>query len=233
LSPHAPRAILGTMARYYIEIDGMVYLVKEEGRLRFPRSPEKLPFEIEVKGEMVVDDHEVLFAKPLIDYYPQGEEWWHKDWIPLLDEAGPIVRGAINLSLARVVAEGVIVKGDKILLVKAKRGYLKNTWNLPGGFVSYGESPAQTVTREVAEEVGVGCRVGRLLGVESFIGKKSYTHWHMFFYEAELLGEKFHPAADEIAEVRWFPLAEAIELIESSVMRKKVRELYAGGRSRT
>lgn len=214
------------MARYYIEIDGMVYLVEEEGRLRFPRSPEGLPFEIEVKRGMLVDHEEVLFAKPLIDYYPEGEGWWHKDRVPSLDEADPIVRGAVNLSLPRVVAEGVIVEKDKILLVKAKRGYLKDSWNLPGGFVGYGESPAETVAREVAEEVGVGCRVGRLLGVESFIGKESYMHWHMFFYEAKLLRGEFHPAADEIAEVRWFPLKEAVELIGSPVMREKVRELF-------
>lgn len=204
----------------------MVYLVEEGGGLHFPRSPEGLPFEVEVKHEMVVAHEEVLFSKPLIDYYPQGEGWWHKDRIPLLDEADPIVRGAVNLSLPRVVAEGVIVEGDRILLVKAKRGYLKDSWNLPGGFVGYGESPAEAVAREVAEEVGVPCRVGRPLGVESFIGKKSYMHWHMFFYEAKLLGERFHPAADEIAEVRWFPLREAVELIGSPVMREKVRELF-------
>ena len=223
-----PRGLSWTekMARYYIEIDGMIYLVKEGEKLHFPQSLEGLPFEIEVKHRMVVDHEEVLFASPLIDYYPEGEGWWHKDRIPLLDEADPIVRGAINLSLPRVVAEGVIVKGGKILLVKAKRGYLKDSWNLPGGFVSYGETPAETVAREVAEEVGVPCHVGRLLGVESFIGKESQLHWHMFFYEAELLGEEFHPAADEITEVRWFPLTEAIELIGSPVMQKKVRELF-------
>lgn len=221
------QAILGAMAQYYyIEIDGMVYLVEEGGRLRFPRSLEELNFEIEIEHPMAVEGQEVLFSKPLIAYYPQGKGWWHKDRIPLLDEADPIVRRAINLSLPRVVAEGVIIKGGEILLVKAKRGYLKDTWNLPGGFVTYGESPAQAVAREVGEEVGVRCRAGRLLGVESFIGKKSFNHWHMFFYKAELLDGEFHPAADEIAEVRWFPLKEAVELIESPVMRRKVREIF-------
>ena len=224
----------GEMARYYIEIDGMVYLVEEGGRLRFPHSLEELDFEIETKHRMIVEGNEILFCRPLIDYYPEGEGWWHKDQIPLLDEADRVVRGAVNLSLPRVVAEGVIVEGDKVLLVKAKRGYLKDSWNLPGGFVGYGESPAETVAREVVEEVGMRCRVGRLLGVESFIGRESYNHWHMFFYEVELLGdEEFHPAADEIAEVRWFRLSEAVELIGSPVMQRKIREIYTSGQSRT
>jgi ADP-ribose pyrophosphatase YjhB (NUDIX family) len=221
-----PRSvILGKMERYYyIETDGMVYLVEEGGRLRFPRSVEGLGFEVEVKWPMVVEGKEVLFSKPKIEYYP--EEWWPKDRIPLLDEADPLVRAAVHLSLPRIVAEGVIVEGGKILLVKASRGFLKGLWNLPGGFVGYGEAPAEAVAREVAEEVGSPCRVGRLLGVESFIGKKSSMHWHMFFYEVELLGREFHPATDEIVEVRWFPLIEAVELLGDRVMSRKIRELF-------
>ncbi|HIC96409.1 TPA: NUDIX hydrolase [Candidatus Bipolaricaulota bacterium] len=213
---------------YYIEIDGMVYLVEEGGRLRFPRSPELegLDFRLEVKHRMVIEGKEVLFSKPEIDYYPK--EWWPKDKIPLLDKVDPLVRAAVHLSLPRVVVEGVTVRGGKILLVKAKRGYLKGRWNLPGGFVGYGESPEEAVKREVEEEIGARCATGRLLGVESFIGESSYSHWFMFFYEMHLLEQvkEFRPAADEIAEVRWFPLQEAIELIGSPVMRKKVREIY-------
>ncbi|MCR4404857.1 MAG: NUDIX hydrolase [Candidatus Acetothermia bacterium] len=210
---------------YYIETDGMVYLVEEGGRLRFPRTTEGLGFEVEVKWPMVVAGKEVLFSKPRIDYYP--EDWWPKDEIPSLDRADPLVRQAVHLSLPRIVAEGVIVEEGKILLVKASRGFLKDQWNLPGGFVGYGESPPEAVAREVAEEVGAPCRVGRLLGVESFIGKKSCLHWHMFFYEVELAGREFHPAADEILEVRWFPIAQAVELLGDRVMSRKIRELFA------
>ncbi|MGQ9602182.1 MAG: NUDIX hydrolase [Candidatus Bipolaricaulia bacterium] len=209
---------------YYIETDGMVYLVEEGGRLRFPRSLLGLGFEVEVKWPLVIEGKEVLFSKPKIAYYP--EDWWPKDRIPMLDEADPLVRAAVHLSLPRLVAEGVIVEGGEILLVKARRGFLKDLWNLPGGFVGYGESPVEAVAREVAEEVGAPCRVGRLLGVESFVGKKSYMHWHMFFYEVELLGREFHPAADEIVEVRWFPLEEAVELLGDRVMSRKIRELF-------
>jgi 8-oxo-dGTP diphosphatase len=209
---------------YYIETDGMVYLVEDREKLCFPRSTEGLGFQIEVKERVIVAGQEVLFSKPKIDYYP--EDWWPKDEIPSLDKADPIVRQAIHLSLPRIVAEGVIVEEGKILLVKASRGFLKDLWNLPGGFVGYGESLAEAVAREVTEEVGAPCRVGQLLGVESFVGKKSYMHWHMFFYEVDLLGREFNPAADEIVEVKWFPIAEAVELLGDRVMSRKIRELF-------
>ena len=49
LPSRLPWAILGGMARYYyIEIDGMVYLVEEGGRLHFPREAAELGFEIEM-----------------------------------------------------------------------------------------------------------------------------------------------------------------------------------------
>lgn len=209
---------------YYVEIDGMVYLTEEGGRLCFPKSRDELNFAIEVKHEMRVEGNNVLFCKPLIGYYP--EDWWHKDKIPLLDQANPIVRKAINTSLPRVVVEGVIVEDSKILLVKSKRGYLKGLWDLPGGFVSYGESPEESVKREVEEETGAGCRVKSLLSIESFLGKETYHHWHMLFYEVELLGKEFHPASDEIEEVRWFEIHEAIKRIGGRVMQEKIRELY-------
>jgi NADH pyrophosphatase NudC (nudix superfamily) len=46
----------------------------------------------------------------------------------------------------------------------------------------------------------------------------------MFFYEVELLSEEFRPAPDEIEEVRWFPLEEAVKLLRG-VKRKKLEEL--------
>jgi ADP-ribose pyrophosphatase YjhB (NUDIX family) len=202
---------------YYIETDGMIYLVQRAGLWTLPQTPQEIPFEFESQQLMVVAGHEVLYCQPLLDRHPT--DWHHKDEIPGREHIDLMVRQVVHHTLPRVVAEAVIHKENQLLLVKPLRGFNASQWTLPGGFVSYGEAPAQSVEREVGEEVGAPCRVGKLLSVETFVGKRSFYTWHMFFYEVELLGEDFKPAPDEIEEVRWFPLTEAMAVLQGPKRR--------------
>lgn len=55
-----------------------------------------------------------------------------------------------------IVAKVIVKSADsKILLVKPS---YKPTWQLPGGGVDAGESPATAAVREVNEEIGMKCR---------------------------------------------------------------------------
>ena len=214
------------MERYlYIETDGMLYLVKRGERWTLPREGERgaIPFELEPKATLRVQGHEVVYCVPRLGHHPR--DWHPKDEIPGRDDVEPLVRMAVHHTLPRVVVEALIVKGESVLLVKPSRGFNRGTWTLPGGFVSYGESPQEAVAREVEEEVGVPCRVGKLLGVYSFVGKESSYTWHMFTYRVEVLEEEFHPAADEIEEVCWVPLKEALELVHG--VKQKILRDYA------
>jgi 8-oxo-dGTP diphosphatase len=66
----------------------------------------------------------------------------------------------------RVTAYGVIRREDRLLLTRVSaKGFHTGQWNLPGGGVEHGESPADALVREVAEECGVACEVGELLDV--------------------------------------------------------------------
>lgn len=215
------------MVHYYIETDGEVFLVEEGGRLRFPISPEEISFPIEVLHTMHLGGERVHFCAPTLAHHPS---WYHKDELVGWDRVDPLVRRAVNTSLPRVVAEAVIVERAAVLMVKASRGFNRGRWTLPGGFVSYGESPAQAVAREVREEVGVACEVGELLGLESFIGHDSCLHWHMCFYEAALRSHAFAPPPDEIEQVHWFPLEEALERwIGFRRIRETLRRRYLEG----
>lgn len=213
------------MKHYYAETDGQVFLIEEEGELRFPNSNEELPFEIEKKRVMRIGKEEILFCRPKLNFHPY--DWPHKDEIPAMNNADPLVRRAVNATLPRVVTEAVIRKGNMILLVKPKRGFTKGQWTLPGGFSRYGESPKESLKRELEEEVGVEGEVKDLLTVESRIGKNTCFHWYMFFYKVKLYHENFKPSEDEIDQIRWFDMRQAIVSLGDGIMGDTIKKLYS------
>lgn len=208
--------------RYYVETDGQIYLVQQNGRWTLPSDADVLPFEIKSHGRMVIQGEDVVYGSPHLSRHPH--EWHHKDAVPGMADVEPIVREAVHYTLPRVVAEAVVERDGHLLLVKPSRGFNEGHWTLPGGFVSYGESPAECVAREVREEVGVECRIGECLGVETFMGRATFYTWHMFFYRAEVASDDFDPPADEIQDVRWFAMEDAMEALRG-IMKRKMQEL--------
>jgi 8-oxo-dGTP pyrophosphatase MutT (NUDIX family) len=67
---------------------------------------------------------------------------------------------ADNFATPRVAAGALFVKDKHVLLVRKTYG---ERWDIPGGYVDRGESPAQACRRELREELGLDREVGRLL----------------------------------------------------------------------
>jgi 8-oxo-dGTP diphosphatase len=60
---------------------------------------------------------------------------------------------------------GVVVDGERVLLVRRARAPLQGEWSLPGGLVELGEPLAAAVRREIAEETGLQVRVEGIVKV--------------------------------------------------------------------
>jgi ADP-ribose pyrophosphatase YjhB (NUDIX family) len=88
----------------------------------------------------------------------------------------PLVREALASHrperVQRVSAYALIQRmapGGDVEIVLARNsvhGPLPGQWSLPGGGVDFGETPAETVVREVREETGLTCSVGPVLAVD-------------------------------------------------------------------
>jgi 8-oxo-dGTP diphosphatase len=57
----------------------------------------------------------------------------------------------------------VILREDKVLLVRRGTSPMRGEWTLPGGVVELGETLQQAVRREIKEETGLNIEVGPLL----------------------------------------------------------------------
>lgn len=62
----------------------------------------------------------------------------------------------------RHTARGIVIYGDKLLLIERWRGNL-HYFSIPGGGIEPGETPEQTVVREIAEETSCTVTVQRPL----------------------------------------------------------------------
>ncbi len=85
----------------------------------------------------------------------------------------------------KVDVRGVVLKGNKILLVKEN---VDGCWSLPGGWADVGLSPAENVVKEIREESGYEVRVRRLLAVHDKAKHSPHTTY-MYIYKLFFLCE--------------------------------------------
>ncbi len=67
----------------------------------------------------------------------------------------------------RIGAYGLIIRENKIALIKKARGGYKGLLDIPGGGIEHGESPEETLIREIKEEAGADVLNYELLDVKS------------------------------------------------------------------
>ena len=115
-----------------------------------------------------------------------------------------------------VCVGAIIVEGDCLLLIRRGRGPAEGEWSIPGGHVEAGETLAEAVVREVAEETGLVGVCCSLVGWVERIGPPPGVtgppyHFVIFDFRVILLGDHQPVAGDDAAEVAWVPLADVCD----------------------
>ena len=109
-----------------------------------------------------------------------------------------------------VCVGAIAVFDDSILMVRRGRGPAQGTWSIPGGRVEAGETLAEAVVRELAEETGLAGVCETLVGWAERIGPG--YHYVILDFTVTLLSDTEPMAGDDAAEARWVPLSEVAEL---------------------
>lgn len=103
----------------------------------------------------------------------------------------------------------VVIHDGHLLLIQRGRGVAVGRWSLPGGRVEFGETLAQAVAREVAEETGLTVTVGEFLGWVERMGADPPFHYVILDFAATPAGPDLDPvAADDATAAVWVPLEE-------------------------
>jgi len=110
-------------------------------------------------------------------------------------------------SLRHVVVDMLIIKDNKILLVKRAPHLTNgNLYALVGGFVERGENTQQAAMRESLEETGYKCEVVELFRIVDNPDRRNEDRQNISFIYLMRPQEKVGKSDNEVKELKWFDL---------------------------
>ena len=110
----------------------------------------------------------------------------------------------------KVAAAMWLIKNNKLLLVRRAIEPAKGCWTIPGGFVDAWENPAETASRECAEETGLEVIAEKLLDL---VPSQHHSNGAGFviFYRGKIVSGKLQ-AGDDADAVDWFGINQLPEI---------------------
>ncbi|WP_116947194.1 NUDIX domain-containing protein [Jiangella endophytica] len=108
------------------------------------------------------------------------------------------------------VAVAVLADGGRVLMChrRADRSWYPDVWDFPGGHLEDGESAAEAARRECGEELGIEAGTAHRELARWVERDEDITFVQLLTWD----GTPHNRAPEEHDDVRWFTLAEAVEL---------------------
>jgi ADP-ribose pyrophosphatase YjhB (NUDIX family) len=126
----------------------------------------------------------------------------------------------------KVDVRGAVFKDGKILLVKERSD---GRWSLPGGWADVGESPSESVEREVQEESGFHVKAQHLVAVydRDKHPHKPLTHYHIYklFFICEITGGQA-TTSSETEQVAFFEESDLPELSITKILPEQIAKMF-------
>lgn len=110
-----------------------------------------------------------------------------------------------------VCVGAIAVDDDRLLLVRRGHGPAAGSWSVPGGRVAWGETLAEAVVRELAEETGIEGVCGKLVDWVERIDDDH--HYVIFDFSVQVLVPDTPEAGDDAAEAAWVPIHAVADLV--------------------
>src|SRR4051812_23949397 len=106
----------------------------------------------------------------------------------------------------QICVGAIAVDSGALLMVRRGRAPAAGEWSVPGGRVEAGETLAEAVVRELAEETGIEGVCDELIGWVERIGADH--HYVILDFGVTVLDATEPVAGDDAAEAEWVPLED-------------------------
>jgi 8-oxo-dGTP pyrophosphatase MutT (NUDIX family) len=126
---------------------------------------------------------------------------------------------AAKFATPRLAAGALFVDRDRILLVRKTYGH---GWDIPGGYVDRGESPASACEREVREELGLIRTAQRLL-VHDWAPNDTEGDKILYVFDCGDLGGDEHDIrldGVEIDKIEWVTVSDLSDYLIPRLIRR-------------
>ena len=120
----------------------------------------------------------------------------------MMDELSPASR-------PEVAVGAIAVQDDALLLIRRGHGPAAGRWSIPSGRIERGETAAEAIVRELAEETGLAGVCGPLIGWAELISDEA--HFVVLNFEVIIMDDADPRAGSDAAEVQWVPLGQVEE----------------------
>ena len=119
---------------------------------------------------------------------------------------------------------GIVIKENKVLLVRQAYGAAKGLLIIPGGYLSEGEMPAAALEREIMEETGICAKTRDLIAI-----RLSVKDWWAIFLADYVSGT---PVSDdnENSEALFLGVSHALQREDLTYTTKEILINYASGK---
>lgn len=128
----------------------------------------------------------------------------------------------------RVGVGVIVIKDNKLLLIKRGVAPSKGLWAIPGGSVELGETLQETAEREIMEETGLTIRAGKPVYVFDFIERDDAGRIRFHFTVVDIMADYISGtlnAADDALEARWVSHEELMNLSITPSTSKLLKEM--------
>ena len=112
---------------------------------------------------------------------------------------------------------GCIIINDKeeVLLVRHNKGH----WDFPKGHVESGETEVETAKREVKEETNIDVEVNEEYRYSTKYSPKEDVIKEVIYFLARNINDNRQAQLEEVSEVKWFSIEDAIDKITYDTSR--------------